>query len=79
VTAAWAATLWPIIAILFPFTDQLGGAAQFVPDDPPTARLEQLEAPLARAARPKEDVAFFADLLSLPVPDRHPLPTLSLK
>jgi len=62
---------------LYPFVDQLGRAAGFVPDDPPAARLEKLEASLARAALPDEDVAFIADLLSLPASDRHPLPNLS--
>ena len=42
---------------LFPFIDQLGHAAGFVHDDGPAARLEKLEAVLARAAPPDEDVA----------------------
>jgi len=44
---------------------------------PPAARLEKLEALLARAAPPDEDVAFILDLLSLPSSDRHKLPNLS--
>ena len=48
---------------LFPFVDQLGRASGFAPDDPLTARLEKLEALVARAAPPDEDVAFIADLL----------------
>src|SRR5262249_20115956 len=59
------------------FVDQLGRAAGFAPADPPAARLEKLEALLARAAQPGEDVAFIADLLSLPASDRYPLPNLS--
>jgi predicted ATPase len=51
---------------LFPFIDQLGRAAGFSRDDLPASRLEKLEAVLARAAPPDEDVAFLADLLSLP-------------
>jgi class 3 adenylate cyclase/predicted ATPase len=62
---------------LFPFIDQLGRASGFAHDDPPASRLEKLEALLARAAPPDEDVAFLADLLSLPVSGRHPLPNLS--
>jgi predicted ATPase len=62
---------------LFPFIDQLGRAAGFANDDLPAARLEKLEALLARAAPPEEDVAFLADLLSLPASERHPLPNLS--
>jgi predicted ATPase len=62
---------------LFPFIDQLGRAAGFVRDDPPAAKLEKLDALLARAAPSDEDVAFLADLLSLPASERHPLPDLS--
>ena len=62
---------------LYPFIDQLGRASGFADDDPPAARLEKLEALLARAAPPDEDVAFLADLLSLPNSERHPLPNLS--
>jgi class 3 adenylate cyclase/predicted ATPase len=62
---------------LFPFVDQLGRAAGFAREDPPGARLEKLEALLARAAPPDADVAFLADLLSLPAAERHPLPNLS--
>ena len=62
---------------LYPFIDQLGRAAGFARDDPPAAKLEKLEALLARAAPPDEDVAFLADLLSLPASERHPLPNLS--
>jgi class 3 adenylate cyclase len=62
---------------LFPFIDQLGRAAGFARDDAPTSRLEKLEALLARAAPPDEDVAFLADLMSLPGSERHPLPNLS--
>jgi predicted ATPase/class 3 adenylate cyclase len=61
---------------LFPFIEQLGHAAGFARDDVPAARLEKLEAVLARAAPPDEDVALLADLLSLPASERHPLPNL---
>src|SRR5262249_39211627 len=59
---------------LFPVVDQLGRASGFARDDPPAVRLEKLEGMLARAAPPDGDVAFFADLLSLPASERHPLP-----
>jgi class 3 adenylate cyclase/predicted ATPase len=62
---------------LFPFIEQLGRASELASDDPPAVKLDKLEALLARAALPNEDVAFLADLLSLPVSDRHPLPNLS--
>jgi class 3 adenylate cyclase/predicted ATPase len=62
---------------LYPFIDQLGRAARFTRDDPPAVRLEKLEALLSGTAPSDEDVAFIADLLSLPTSDRHPLPNLS--
>jgi class 3 adenylate cyclase/predicted ATPase len=62
---------------LYPFIDQLGRAAGFARDDPPATKLEKLEALLAHAALPDEDVALVADLLSLPVSERHPLPNLA--
>ena len=62
---------------LFPIIDQLGRAAGFTRDDPPASKLEKLEALLAHGAPPDEDVAFLADLMSLPAAERHPLPNLS--
>ncbi len=62
---------------LYPFADQFRRASGFAPQDPPAARLEKLEALLARAATPDEDAALIADLLSLPISERHPLPELS--
>jgi class 3 adenylate cyclase/predicted ATPase len=62
---------------LYPSIDQLRRAAGFEPDDPPAAKLRKLEALLARVAPPEEDVALLADLLSLPVSERHSLPSLS--
>ena len=62
---------------LFPFVDQLGRASGFALEDPPAVKLKKLEAVLAHAAEPDEDVALLADLLSLPSCERHPLPNLS--
>jgi len=62
---------------LFPVIHQLGRAAGFARDDPAAAKLQKLESLLARAAPPDEDVAFLADLMSLPAAARHPLPNLS--
>jgi len=62
---------------LFPFVDQLARAAGFAREDPPTARLEKLEALSRRAVLPDEDAALLADLLSLPASERHPLPDLN--
>jgi predicted ATPase len=62
---------------MFPFIEQLGWSAGFAHDDPPVARLQKLQALLALAAPPDEDLALLADLLSLPASDHHPLPNLS--
>jgi class 3 adenylate cyclase/predicted ATPase len=61
---------------LFPFIDQLGRTSGFAGEDPPAAKLDKLEASLGAAAPPDEDVAFLADLLSLPASEHHPLPDL---
>ena len=62
---------------LFPIIDQLSRAAGFARDDPPASKLEKLEALLARTAPLDDDVAFLAELISLPASERHPLPNLS--
>ncbi len=62
---------------LYPFIDQLRRASEFASDDSPVVKLDKLEALLARATAPDEDVAFIADMLSLPISGRHPLPNLS--
>src|SRR5262245_45660142 len=62
---------------LYPFVDQLGRAAGFARDDMLTAKMEKLEALFAHAPPPGEDVAFLADLLSLPASERRKLPELS--
>jgi TolB-like protein/class 3 adenylate cyclase/predicted ATPase/DNA-binding winged helix-turn-helix (wHTH) protein len=62
---------------LSPFVDQLSRAAGFTREDSSTAKLEKLEALLALAAAPGEDIALLADLLSLPASERHRLPNLS--
>jgi class 3 adenylate cyclase len=60
-----------------PFGRPAGQASGFARDDPPTAKLDKLEALLARAPAPDEDVAFLADLLSLLASERHSLPNVS--
>jgi predicted ATPase len=62
---------------LYPFIDQVARAARFAPGDPPAGKLAKLEALLARGSAPDEDVAFIADLLSMPTSERHLLPNLS--
>jgi len=61
---------------LYPFIDLFGRVAGFGRDDPPAARLEKLEALLGVASLPYE-MAFLADLMSLPVSETHPLSSLS--
>jgi len=62
---------------LYPFIDQLGRAAGFARDDPPAAKLEKLADLLTGADPPDEDVAFLADLLSLPALQHRPLPSVN--
>jgi predicted ATPase len=62
---------------LFPFINQIGQAGGFAPADPALSKLAKFEALVARGSIPEEDVALFADLLSLPASHRHPLPNLS--
>src|SRR5262249_31205749 len=61
---------------LFPFIDQLGRAAGFTRDDMPAAKLEKLEALLARTAPPDEDMAFLAGLMPVPASEGHRMPNL---
>ena len=61
---------------LYPIISQLGHAAGFQRDDDAAARLDKLDALLARTATTLKDAALIADLLSLPAGDRYP--TLSL-
>ncbi|MBV9198701.1 MAG: AAA family ATPase [Alphaproteobacteria bacterium] len=62
---------------LYPFIEQIGRASGFAPADTSGAKLEKLEALLARGSLPSEDVAFLAYLVSLPGSERYPLPNLS--
>jgi hypothetical protein len=62
---------------LFPFIDQLGRAARFVREDSAAAKLETLEVSLACAAPLGDDIAFLADLLSLPASPHHALVNFS--
>ncbi len=62
---------------LSPVVGQLGRASDFARDDPPAVKLAKLEAMLAAAEPPEDDVALLADLLSLPSSERHPLPSLT--
>jgi class 3 adenylate cyclase/predicted ATPase len=62
---------------LFPFIEQLGRASGFASDDLHPVKLDKLKALIARAVPPGEDTAILAELLSLPVSERYPLPNLS--
>lgn len=56
---------------LFPLIEHLGRASEFASDDTPAAKLAKLETLLARADAPAEDMAFLAELMSLPVSGSH--------
>jgi class 3 adenylate cyclase/predicted ATPase len=56
---------------LHPIIVRLERAAGFAPDDPPERRLDRLEALLALTAPSTEELALFAELLSLPGADRY--------
>ena len=62
---------------LSPVIGQLSRASGFARDDPPAVKMEKVEALLAAAEPPDEDIAILADLLSLPGSERHPLPSLT--
>ncbi len=57
---------------LYPFIAQLERAARFERDDPVERKLDNLEALLAVASPPAEELGLLAELLSLP--SRYPLP-----
>ena len=56
----------------YPIISQMERAARFLHDDTPTAKLDKLDAMLARNSTSKQDAALFADLLSLSNDGRHP-------
>jgi tetratricopeptide (TPR) repeat protein len=58
---------------LYPFVAQLERAARFERDDPIERKLDNLEALLAVASPPAEELGLLAELLSLP--SRYPLPS----
>jgi class 3 adenylate cyclase/predicted ATPase len=57
---------------LYPITGQMGRAAQFAPDDTARAKLNKLDALLARTSTSIEDTALFAEMLSLSNDGRYP-------
>ncbi len=59
---------------LYPFVSQLERAAGFEREDPIEKKLDQLEALLAPASPPAEEVGLVAELFSLPAASRYPSP-----
>ncbi len=57
---------------LFPIIGHMARAAGLARDDEPKAKLDKLDALLARSATPREDAALIAEMLSLPNDARYP-------
>jgi class 3 adenylate cyclase len=57
---------------LFPFVGQLERAAGFERDDTPRAKLDKLDAPVAANVPEEGDILSLAELLAVPLDDRHP-------
>ena len=57
---------------LYPIVSQMERAAGLAHDDTPQARLDKLDAVLAQTSTRIEDVALFAEMLSLPNDGRYP-------
>ena len=57
---------------LYPLIGQMERAAGFVHDDTPQAKLDKLDAVLARTTTSIKDAALFAEMLSLPNDGRYP-------
>jgi class 3 adenylate cyclase len=56
----------------YPIISQMERAAGLVHDDTPHAKLDKLDAVLAQTSTPIQDVALFAEMLSLPNDGRYP-------
>ena len=56
----------------YPIISQMERAAGFAPDDTPQAKLDKLDMMLAQTSTSKQDVALFAEMLSLPNDGRYP-------
>ena len=57
---------------LYPITSQMERAAGFTHDDSTQAKLDKLDALLAKSLTPPQDAALLADILSLPNDGRYP-------
>jgi predicted ATPase/class 3 adenylate cyclase len=56
----------------FPIISQMERAAGFAQDDTVQAKLDRLDALMAQSHTPRQDIALFADMLSLPNDGRYP-------
>ncbi len=56
----------------FPIIRQMERAAGFAQDDTVRAKLDELDALMAQSHTPRQDIAVFADMLSLPNDGRYP-------
>jgi len=56
----------------YPITSQMARAAGLAHDDTAQARLDKLDTLLAQRSTPRDDVALFAEMLSLPNDGRYP-------
>ena len=59
----------------FPIINQMERAAGFAQDDTVRAKLDKLDALMAQSHTPRQDIALFADMLSLPNDGRYPTST----
>jgi class 3 adenylate cyclase len=59
-------------SVLFPINSQMERAAGFAQDDTVPAKLDKLDALMAQSHTPRQDIALFADMLSLPNDGRYP-------
>ena len=57
---------------LYPIIGQMERAAALTREDTPQAKLDKLDAMLARTSTSKQDAALFAEMLSLPNDGRYP-------
>ena len=62
---------------LYPIIGQMERAAGFAHDDTAQAKLDKLDAVLAQSFTPPQDVALFAEMLSLPNDGRYAAPELT--
>ena len=62
---------------LYPIISQMERAAEFAHDDTMQAKLDKLDALLVQSFTPCQDMALFAEMLSLPNDGRYPIAELT--